>query len=292
MLRVVLFLLLIINSYCSLVIAQNTWVDYIVGRPDVFYLDAKKEVAKDWGINYETEVAGCIDCEDTRRRAAELDQKNQAYFRLLELRYGQDWLPIFNKMVAKKHNYLKAQENQEQGIWYELLEQEGDSEFYTIKQEVAAEWGINYQAVWVDVETLGEQEKEQLQQQFEQSVQYQQQLQDRLGEQWADWIEAESRLRLLQQLTPKKGTWVDVVWGIPNSPYFRAKAAVAKRWGIQYETRLMGNERTAALIYKQRDLMRQNAVYFAALDQHFNRVWITAFYREVQQAYAQELQEQ
>ncbi|MFK7799264.1 MAG: hypothetical protein AB8E82_17575, partial [Aureispira sp.] len=74
-------------------------------------------------------------------------------------------------------------------------------------------------------------------------------------------------------------------------PYYKAKAAVAKRWGIPYETRLMGNQRTEPLIYQQRDLMCQNAVYFATLNQHFNRIWITAFYREVQQAYAQELQE-
>lgn len=290
MLRIVLFLFLIIAGYLNIATAQNVWIDYIVGRPDIFYLDAKKAVAKDWGIAYETEMAGCIDGEDTRRRAVELDQKNQAYFRWLELRYGQDWLPLFNRAVAKKHNYLKAQENQEEGVWYELLENEGDSEFYTIKQQVAAEWGINYQAVWVDVAALDKQEKEQLQQQFEQSVDYQQQLQDRLGDEWTDWIEEESRLRLLQKLTPQKGTWVDVVWGMPNSPYFKAKAAVAKRWGIPYETRLMGNERTAPLIYKQRDLMRQNAVYFAALNQHFNRGWIRDFYREVQQAYAREVQ--
>ncbi|MFK7797499.1 MAG: hypothetical protein AB8E82_08605, partial [Aureispira sp.] len=263
MLRALLFLLWIINGCSNTLIAQNIWVDYIVGRPDIFYLDAKKAVANDWGISYQTELAGCIDCEDTRGRAEILNQKNQAYFHLIELRYGKNWLPIFNRAVAKKHNYLKAQENQEQGIWYELLENEGDSEFYSIKQQVAAEWGIAYEVVLVDVEALTKEEKEQLQQQVEQSVHYQQQLQDRLGDQWTNWIEEESRLRLLQKLTPQKGTWVDVVWGMPNSPYYKAKAAVAKRWGIPYETRLMGNQRTEPLIYQQRDLMCQNAVYFA-----------------------------
>ncbi|MGH1339076.1 MAG: hypothetical protein ACRBFS_23365 [Aureispira sp.] len=289
--RILLFFIVIMSYLSTAVHAQNEWVDYIVGRPNMFYIDAKKATAKDWGIVYTTEMAGCIDCENTRLRAQEIDQQNQAYLKLLALRYGQNWLSSFNKAVAKKHNFLLAQEQQEKGIWYELLQSQGDSEYYSIKKTIAAEWGIQYKAVFYDNNSvLDPLEKEQLQQQFEASNTYQEQLQNRLGDQWSEWIEQESKLRLLQKLAPQKGVWVDVVWGMPNSPYYKAKAAVAKRWGINYETRLMGNVRTTALVNNQRDLMRQNAVYFSSLNQHFKRIWMTTFYREVQQAYAKEIQ--
>lgn len=288
--RILLLLVILTSTLPTILQAQNEWVDYVVGRPNVFYIEAKKAVAKDWGIVYTTEMAGCIDCENTRLRAQELEQQNQPYFKLLDLRYGQNWRSFFNRAVAKKHNFLFAQAQEKQGIWYELLLDHGDSEYYSIKKTVAAEWGIPYKAVFYDNTTvLDPLEKEQLQEQFEESTNYQEQIQNRLGDQWSEWIEHESKLRLLQKLAPQKGTWVDVVWGMPNSPYYKAKAAVAKRWGINYETRLMGNERTTALVNKQRDLMRQNAVYFSTLNQHFQRIWITAFYREVQQVYAQSI---
>lgn len=285
--RFLLSFILIVVFFTSCLNAQDKWVDYLVGRPDLFYLDAKRAVAKGWGIIYTTEMAGCIDCENTRQRAQELRQQNHSYFKCLELRYGQNWLAHFNKAVAKKHNFLLAQHRQEEGVWHELLQNNGDSEYYSVKKEVAAEWGITYKTLFVDYETLNPLKKERLRQQFEKNIAYQKELQNRLGDQWMNWIDQESKLRLLQKTVPQGGTWTDVVWGEPSSSYYKAKAIVAKRWGINYKTCFMGSKRTTVLINKQRDLMRQNAVYFSSLNNHFKFTWLVAFYREVQQAYAQ-----
>ncbi len=288
--RLVLFFVLLLTYTLNLQ-AQQEWVDYIVGRPDVFYLESKRAEASHWGIAYRSETAGCIDCEDTRLRAQELNALNQQYFNVLEMRYGEDWLEQFNKAVAKRHSYALAQENQNQGIWYEWMVEQGDSEYYDTKKAVAAEWGIAYQAVFVK-DNLSEAEKAVFQEQAAQSYTYELRLQNRLGEQWKDWIDEATRTRLKQQLTPQSGIWTDVVWGTPNTPYYQAKTAVAKRWGIQYKTQYMGNDRQADLVQQQRALLQKNAVYFATLNRHFKSPWLAAFHREVQQVYAQILQEQ
>ena len=118
---------------------------------------------------------------------------------------------------------------------------------------------------------------------------YLEQLQNRLGPKFINWIEQESSLHFLQKTAPQKGVWTDVVWGMPNMAYYEAKAAVAKNWGINYQTQFMGNERTPALVQQQREIIQQNAAYFAALHQHFPATWIEAFHREVQQAYQKKL---
>lgn len=286
--RVLLLVVLLLSSLIAY--AQQEWVDYIVGRPDVYYLEAKKAVAKDWGIAYTTEMAGCIECENTRLRAEELNKKNQAYFRQLAYKYGEDWLYQFNKEVAKEQNYRWAEEHPEEGVWYEFSPVRGDSEYYSIKKEVAAEWGIPYAVVFTDnIGVLDPEEKRILQEAAEASNNYLEQLQNRLGPKFINWIEQESSLHFLQKTAPQKGVWTDVVWGMPNMAYYEAKAAVAKNWGINYQTQFMGNERTPALVQQQREIIQQNAAYFAALHQHFPATWIEAFHREVQQAYQKKL---
>lgn len=287
--RVLLFVFIIMISLPTH--AQQEWVDYIVGRPAMYHIEAKKAVAKEWGIAYTTEMAGCIDCENTRLRAAELDKKNQAYFKQLEYKYGEHWLYQFNKEVAKEQNYRRAQDHPQEGTWYEFSPIRGDSEYYSIKKKVAAEWGIPYAVIFTDnIGVLDPVEKRQLQEAAESSNNYLEQLQSRLGIQ-LEWIEQESQLRLLQKTAPEKGVWTDVVWGMPNSSYYEAKAAVAKEWGINYQPLFIGSERTPDLVNKQRDLLRQNAVYFASLHQHFPATWLEAFYREVQQAYYKKIQQ-
>lgn len=285
--RLLLLFIVIIGSFSTLQ-AQQEWVDYAVGRPDIFYLDAKRAVAKNWGINYRAESAGCIDCEDTRLRAAELNQSNQVYFKTIERRYGPNWLADFNRAVAKKRSFLLAQSGQEDGIWVDyMVEEQGDSEYYKAKAEVAKEWGINYRSTYFDRAAMDPKEEEDFDNILQNGDPYLSTLQNRLGDNIWDWLEEETQLRLLQKTAPQLGTWTDVVWGSPNSLYYEAKAAVAQRWGIAYKAQFMGNERSATLVNQQKDLLRQNAVYFSKLNQHFRMPWMVKFHREVQQTYAQ-----
>ncbi len=285
--RLLLFVLVFGGLTVSLH-AQEEWVDYLVGRPDVFYLDAKRAEAKAWGINYRVEAAGCVDCANTRLRTEEVNQQNERYFELLERRYGSAWLQDFNKAVAKRHNAMRAAQTEETAVWYDYVPLDGDSEYYDTKKEVAKEWGIDYQLLFPNpaADPLEkEQEEKQLRQKMAASYDYQMRLQNRLGEHWQDWIEQQTQLRLLQKTIPQKGSWTDVVWGMPDTAYYEAKKQVAEEWGIQYQTRFLGNERTPMLVQQQQDLLRQNARYFSTLNRHFKGAWLTAFHREVQQAY-------
>ena len=95
-------LLVFITILSPITNAQNMWKDYLVGRPMMGYVESKEAVAKEWGIQYKMEMAGCIVSDETEKKMAEYDKQNEAYFKELETTYGKNWQQHFNLEVRKK----------------------------------------------------------------------------------------------------------------------------------------------------------------------------------------------
>lgn len=85
-------------------LANNTatWVDYVVGKPYMTYFEAKKIVAKDWGIAYEVKFQGCELTPKMEKEMAKVEKSNARYFKTLEKLYGEDWKTKFDRAVQKK----------------------------------------------------------------------------------------------------------------------------------------------------------------------------------------------
>ena len=66
------------------------------------YFDAKKAIAKEWGINYEAQFAGCDLNKKTAAASAKADASNLTYFKVLEQKHGKDWNARFEEAVNKK----------------------------------------------------------------------------------------------------------------------------------------------------------------------------------------------
>ena len=262
--------------------AQNEWVDLIVGRPDAYALEARQEVAKTWGIRYRYELAGCIACAETRSQAQALAAKNNPYFQELERRYGTDWRNYFNQEVLQRQNFLQQQNQPNNQVWYEVVTGRPDMHYFNTKKEVAASWGINYEPIFIAKGITGA-AKEEVTAKANQSYAYEEQLSQRLGEDWYAWITEQTEWQLAKSRNPQKGQWQDPIWGDPDSLYYQAKADVARAWNINYVPLYLGTRRLDT--NPTLNTLHTNGQYFAYLQQHFGEDWWQHFYRDVAKAY-------
>ena len=83
---------------------DHKWVDVVIGYPNFDYLDTKREVAKDWGINYEYQTLGCAVSSYRIRQQRNRDLINNKYFKELKDRFGDDWRERFDEKVAEQYN--------------------------------------------------------------------------------------------------------------------------------------------------------------------------------------------
>ena len=262
-------------------LAQQEWVDFIVGRPDAFALEARRTVAKNWGIRYRSIMAGCVDCADTRSQSEQYAAQNQSYFAVLDQRYGTGWRDRFNQGVLKQQNALRQANQPDGGLWYEVITGRPNIAYFNTKKAIARSWGIPYEPLFVS-QSLSGTARAELESQMAQSYEYERQLNQRLGDDWKAWIEEETRWTLAQKRTPQNGLWQDPIWGDPDRVYYEAKAAVAQRWNIAYQPLYLGTHRSKS---DPPTPVHTNGQYFAILQQHYGEGWWQRFYLEVAKAY-------
>lgn len=187
-----LVLLLTLTFFSLSLPAQDTWNDYVIGRPMEGYYDAKKTVAKEWGINYQTIFAGCVLSDETLAKAKGYEKSNKAYFKTLASTYGKNWMQDFELAVKKE---IHRNSPYEKGVWYEIADKNKNKAFYATKQAVAKTWGISYEVKYVS-DSMNASEKAALAELFLNNNDYINQLENTFGQNWQEKLTQEVNFEL------------------------------------------------------------------------------------------------
>lgn len=99
--NILFFILLSTISASSLAQDKEVWVDCIIGKPDMRYLEIKDSLCKNLGINYEYKTYGCEVTDDILAECKKIEQGNEAYFKKLEARLGENWRQKLQKQIEK-----------------------------------------------------------------------------------------------------------------------------------------------------------------------------------------------
>jgi hypothetical protein len=220
----ILFMLLPLGLF-----AQDTWVDYIIGRPLPGYTQARKAVALEWGLNYQPILAGDVVNDDMYINVEKYKKSNADYLQKIENQYGKNWLELFNleTSIQRLQSY-----NPLQGKWIEFIpEIAADKSYISAKQEQLKAWGIPYQGIILtaDATLSSEQEKA-----VSESSDYLRKLTSILGENWQEYLDRQLQIKL-QQKTTTLDQWNEYLLEEVDETYYLAKKEVLQSWGISYE---------------------------------------------------------
>ncbi len=107
----ILFFHLVVLTYLNAQSEFESTVDsvtlyiYIVGKPDLNYVKAKKNIAKSIGLRTEFFF---VDCEGKfEYKATEFKLKNVSAFKKLEDVYGNNWNEKFESEIANAINKIR-----------------------------------------------------------------------------------------------------------------------------------------------------------------------------------------
>lgn len=280
-----LILSLIVLLFNLSLSAQDIWNDYVIGRPMAGYYDAKKTIAKEWGINYQATFAGCVLSDEVSEKANAYEKSNKAYFEVLAAKYGQNWQQDF-KLDVKKEMHRNS--SSEKGTWYEVADVKQDKAFYTSKKVVAKTWGISYETQFISAH-MTTSEKEALTERFLANEDYMRQLENTFGQNWQDILNHEVDFELAKQaVASHDNVWIDYVVGKPYMAHFDAKKEVAKEWGINYEPNFQGCKSTPKTEKEEAKVNKANARYFKILTQQYGKNWRASFDQAVKKRLAKE----
>lgn len=278
-----LILSLIVLLFNLSLSAQDIWNDYVIGRPMVNYYDAKKTIAKEWGINYQATFAGCVLSDEVSEKANAYEKSNKAYFEVLATKYGQNWQQDFALDVKKE---MHRNSSSEKGTWYEVADVKQDKAFYTSKKVIAKTWGISYEAQFISA-NMTTSEKEALTERFLTNEDYMRQLENTFGQNWQDILNHEVDFELAKQaVASHDNVWIDYVVGKPYMAHFEAKKEVAKAWGINYEVQFKGCKLSKKLSQEIIKMEAKNVPYFKILEEHYGKDWNLRFNQAVQKEIA------
>lgn len=272
----VLFLsFMLLNDSLS---AQDTWNDYVIGRPMAGYYDAKKVVAKEWGVNYQVTFAGCVLSDEISDQADAYQKSNTVYFESLATKHGENWKQNF-EFDVKKEMYRTS--NREKGIWYEIADENKSNAFYTTKKAVAKTWGISYEVEFL-AKNMTASEKTALTERLLASQNYLLQLENAFGPNWQEKLNQEVEFELTKETVDiPNNIWTEYVFGRPNIAYFDAKKAVAKEWGINYEVQFKNCSPEETI-----EIDAKNAAYFKLLEQQHGKDWKQRFDKAIEEEIA------
>lgn len=280
--KTLVLLLIVLSSNLSLS-AQDTWNDYVIGRPMVGHYDAKKTVAKEWGINYQVTFAGCVLSDEISEKATSYQASNKIYFETLAAKYGKNWQQDFELDVKKE---MHRNSDGEKGTWYEIIESHTNKDFFTSKKAVAKTWGIAYEALFVTKNTSTSEQIE-FMDHLVLNEDYMRQLENTFGPNWQKTLNQEVDLELKKQaVTSPDNVWIEYVVGKPNITYFEAKKEVAKEWGINYEVQFKGCMSTPKMEKEEAKVNKVNARYFKILAQQHGKNWRASFDQAVKKRLA------
>lgn len=285
-------LLVFITTLSPTLNAQNMWNDYLIGRPMMHYVESKEAVAKEWGIQYKIDMAGCIVSDETEKKMAEYDKQNEPYFKELEANFGKNWLHYFNLDVRKKMFIADSASNK--GVWRQPVIGKPYMQHFEAKKAVAAKWGIRYEPYFLGCD-LSDESSTAAQKIADESEEYLRSVAANFGEEWEKEFEKEVQLEIAKKNAPivpmpdkptaNKATWSECIIGKPNETYFKAKQAVAKEWGIAYMPYFMGCRRMNALVKQQAAVGKTNKIYLNSLAERYGADWEERFNIEVKKKY-------
>lgn len=266
---------------------QDVWNDYVIGRPMAGYFDAKKAVAKAWGINYKTIFAGCIISDEINDEAQKYKIQNEAYFKQLETSLGKDWMNQFNLEVKKEQ--FKAIEHTPSDVWIDPVVGKPQMNHFEAKKAVAKRWGIKYRSKFLGC-VVSDDVYQSAQQAMEASSNYQRRLGNHFGDGWQKIFSQEvaaekAKLNMPPQLIEKPPStssdiWIDYL-DQKAILYNQAKMTVAKAWKIAYHQRFSPTNGSKSKLEKEY-VDKNNALYFVALAKDFGDDWKLRFNIDVQ----------
>jgi len=280
-----LFLLVIGGS-----LQAQGWKDYIIGKPDMQYIELKKAVAKAWGLDYKVYLMGCEYSDEIKEQEQKIATENALYFKQLEQQYGKNWQQYFELDIAKKRF---ASQEQKIAVWQEAIVGKPDMQYIKAKQAAAKAWGIQYQpqllGCSMDAET--EQKSTRL---ATKNKSYLAQIANYFGENWAVLFNQEIKQHYYALTTSVDSTkiWHDCVIGYPDFSYYEAKKAVAKAWNINYKITFLGcvvSEKSRKTSLQCRN---ESKVYLNELTTKLGEDWSTRFNIEIQKQHLLIIQEE
>ena len=264
--------------------AQDKWVDLIAGKPNMEYIDAKKELAKSWKIAYEPIMLGCVLDSVQLNRIAVQDSLNAKYFEQLTQKIGHDWKEDFQVMLNLKIHQKRIAEIE--GAWTEYIMGRPYIQYLEAKQKTAKEWGLKYEYVLLGCTPDTPLNEEQTQKKMKSDA-YLKRLDGLLGEHWKNKFQEDVDFNLsLGALEPKplpmhpeqlKNGWVDCYYASDNKSIIEKRLAVAKAWNIHYMPYFLGCKTNTLLQKKTLRFELSNAIYFSELEKQLGPQWKTRF---------------
>ncbi len=168
--------------------STNVWVDYVMGKPNMSYFEAKKALAKEWGINYKPQFMGCKMTDEMQAEQKAQRRINAQYFAKLEEQHGVDWQEKFNFELKKR---LPFAQNLEHQVWEYPLLGRPNSQRLEAQKAVAQAWGINFKPVILGCVPNKPGVQERRAKAHANSQAYLQAIADHFGQDWREKFEAE-----------------------------------------------------------------------------------------------------
>lgn len=182
------FLIILANMFNNGELKDDVWVDYVMGKPYIPYFEAKKEVAKEWGINYKVKFVGCKVTDKMQAEKKLVNAANQKYFAKLAQKHGKDWKARFDIDVKKKLPFAQHLENP---VWESTILGRPDMGYIEAKKAVAKKWDINYKPVFLGCVPNKPGVQESRDKAAKNSKVYLQAIEDHYGKDWQKYFNAE-----------------------------------------------------------------------------------------------------
>jgi hypothetical protein len=135
------------------VYAKDTgmWVEPVVGKPFISHFEAKKAIAKKWGIHYKAEFLGCQVSDESRAEVQQIMDKSNQYIVRLNTRLGDEWQEAFNREVklemAKQNAEVVPVSDDPLKVtdgWVDCIMGKPNTIYIDTRKSVAKEWKITY----------------------------------------------------------------------------------------------------------------------------------------------------
>lgn len=213
--------------------AQDVWYEYIVGRPNVDYVEAKKKITKQWGIQYQPIISGCVYTEQIEHEMDSFQQINAPYLDQLDKQFGPSWQQILNEDIQLA--IIKSKAN---GLsWKEPIFGRPNMSYFNQKKQFLSSLGITYEAVFKNCSPNNLSDADQTE--LDESNAFKNTLYNIMGRTW----EALFEKRIRQSYYQTSGH--EIVWDEfiktngSDKAYQEERSKIINNWGIQHKLHLV-----------------------------------------------------
>ena len=212
--------------------AQDTWYEYILGKPNVDYIEAKRTITKEWGLSYNPIISGCIYSEAVQKQIDSFQVVNLPYLSKLDKELGNTWKDVLNEAIQLQIIQQKAT-----GLsWNEPVFGRPNMAYFEQKKSFLTTLGILYQPIFKNCSPNNLNEKDQ--KELDQSNAFKNKMYTFLGRTW------ESLIDKYIHLNHYRSQDIPIVWDEYQSTkaaskkldalYHKTRSEVLRDWGIQH----------------------------------------------------------